>query len=284
GPLFRLSFLMLSAAEHLLLLALPALCADRTTLQNLVRDLSRAYAAGVAGEELLDTPSQFADLAEWQTTLLEATDTQRGREYWRKQDLSALFTTKLPFEQQSPAASFTPRLLARTLPAEVGTRIAALVQSEGIEVATFMLACWQVVVWHLTGQSDLTLGLVCDGRRYGEVQEGLGALGRDVPLRMRMQDGLAFRALLGQGQTAVDEVRKRQEYFSWEHAEGLAGEVSRPPFFPWGFEAVEQEVKETVGEVTFALDQQYTCIDRVKVQLGCTRREDALPSHLLYPA
>jgi hypothetical protein len=52
GPLFRAALVTLSAEQHLLLLTLPALCADKGTLQNLVQELSYLYAAAsVEAEE-----------------------------------------------------------------------------------------------------------------------------------------------------------------------------------------------------------------------------------------
>src|SRR5919106_3251570 len=50
GPLVRFKLLKLSAAEHALLINLPALCADARTPRNLVSEISREYDAA-QGEE-----------------------------------------------------------------------------------------------------------------------------------------------------------------------------------------------------------------------------------------
>ena len=70
-----------------LLLGLPALCADLATLDNLVREISRSYAACVGGEDLPGEPLQYADLAEVLNELLESEDMESGRAYWRAQAL-----------------------------------------------------------------------------------------------------------------------------------------------------------------------------------------------------
>jgi NRPS condensation-like uncharacterized protein len=98
GPLMHVSLIKLSSSRHVLLIRLPSLCADATSLANLVEELSRAYAAVLREEELPEEPLRYADLAEWQNELLESEEREVGRLYWRKHDLSALPNIKLPFE------------------------------------------------------------------------------------------------------------------------------------------------------------------------------------------
>jgi len=47
GPLLRVTLIKQSDTRHLLLVFLPALCADSATLANFISELSRAYAASL---------------------------------------------------------------------------------------------------------------------------------------------------------------------------------------------------------------------------------------------
>src|SRR6185369_9115117 len=80
GPLLRVTLIKQSDTRHLLLVVLPALCADSATLANFISELSRAYAASLEQDE----PLQYADYAEWQLELLDAGDEQAaaGKDYW----------------------------------------------------------------------------------------------------------------------------------------------------------------------------------------------------------
>src|SRR5262249_12142981 len=255
GPLLRVSLLPLSPVEHLLLLTLPALCADRTTLTMLVRDLSRSYTAHLRGEELADEPLQYADVAEWQNTILETRDEKIERDYWQGQDLSALCTLQLPFEKPgAEGKGFDPDWLPVTIPAEVEAKINALVQRYDTSLSAFLLACWQVELWRLSGQSDRIVGVACDGRRYAELERVLGPLTRYVPLQSHLEETLPFGTLLRQVREAAGDAHEWQESFSWEQVVGPVADGGGPPFFPCTFEFVEQKVKYTGGEVTFSLD------------------------------
>ncbi|MDZ4870867.1 MAG: Linear gramicidin synthase subunit D [Chroococcidiopsis cubana SAG 39.79] len=111
GQNLRIAFITLSALKYILLLSLPALCADSGTLNNLVREISISYAA-CFHQELSDEILQYADIAEWQNELLESEDTETGREYWRKQDIAHLLNLSLPLENQSQAnRGFKPQVV-----------------------------------------------------------------------------------------------------------------------------------------------------------------------------
>src|SRR4029079_5928127 len=52
GPLLHATLIFVSRSEHVLLIALPALCSDSKSLENLTREIAFAYAAIVNGNEL----------------------------------------------------------------------------------------------------------------------------------------------------------------------------------------------------------------------------------------
>ncbi|HEX8119596.1 MAG TPA: condensation domain-containing protein, partial [Pyrinomonadaceae bacterium] len=110
----RVTLLTLSDARAVLLLNLPALCADARTLENLQRELGLAYAATSEGRELSDEVTQFVQFSEWQLELLEDEEAEAGREFWAAQeDLSAAPQPSLPCESVADAApDLAPELFA----------------------------------------------------------------------------------------------------------------------------------------------------------------------------
>src|SRR6185436_15031857 len=88
-PVLRLRLADLGDGRHLLLLTLPALCADRRGLENLVREIGRAY-AGAAPADADDPDAeetvQYADFSEWQEQLLaeEDEETVEARAFWER--------------------------------------------------------------------------------------------------------------------------------------------------------------------------------------------------------
>lgn len=158
----------------------------------------------------------------------------------------------------------------------MAARIATLSRQYEAPVSVFFLACWQTLLWRLTGQSDLVIGMACDGRTYEELKDTLGLLAKYLPLPGYLEEHLRFSALLAQVKESTREVLDWQEYFSWEHLGGGQGGSTVPPFFSASFAFTEQSARYTAANVTFSLHTQLTYSDRFKVQLSCVQREEQL--------
>jgi hypothetical protein len=76
---FSLTLVVFSSDEHVLQISLPALCADEWTLNELVGEIRRAYAACVQGKELAGAVAQYVQFSEWQHTLLTGDEAESGK-------------------------------------------------------------------------------------------------------------------------------------------------------------------------------------------------------------
>jgi len=81
-----------------LLLAVPALCADSASLNNLLREISCLHCL-LTRKELFDEPLQYVDIAAWQNELF-AEKMQKQEESIGVQNISSFVTAKLPNEKQ----------------------------------------------------------------------------------------------------------------------------------------------------------------------------------------
>src|SRR5688572_3060236 len=66
GPLLDVVLVLCTEHRSVLLLCLPALCADGRTLHNLVQEISHIYGAGLEGKEPAEEPTQYVQFSEWQ--------------------------------------------------------------------------------------------------------------------------------------------------------------------------------------------------------------------------
>ncbi len=284
GPLLHVALVILSSNKHVLLVSLPALCADRVTLKNLVGELSRSYAAYLHGEKLSDEPLQYADLAEWQNELIEAEDTAAGREYWRHQDISTLESLKLPSENQLEKAEFEPQFLTLTIHSELAGKLETLIQKYETSVFVFFLSCWQMLLGRLTVQSDITIGIGCDVRDYEGLEQALGLFAKYLPLRSHLEENCQVSELLKQVNKSIREIYQWQEYFTWEQITAPSRNDSGSSFFPFCFEFEELPAQYAASNLSFSIYQQYTCIDRFKVKLSCIQRDDSISATFYYDA
>jgi amino acid adenylation domain-containing protein len=261
---------------HVLCIRLPALCADLATFKNLVREIGDSYAAALRNEALADAAMQYADVANWQNELLESQEAEPERQYWRRQQLTDLLALPLPLEQPSlEDPGFEPRMIRSTIQPRVRERIEALVHQYQSSTSAFLLACWQVLLWRLTGQSDIVVGTAYDGRNYEGLEEVLGLFARYLPVRCHLPDNAQFNQILQQAHEATREISEWQEYFSWDYITGSSA-AQTPPFFPVCFEFEEQAAKYSVADIAVSIHSHLVCIDRFKLKLAGVQREDGL--------
>src|ERR1700681_3906560 len=74
GPLFRTALITQLPDRHILIVSLPAVCADSCSIRNFMQEISNAYAACLDGVELSDDQLQYIDYCEWNNELLETED------------------------------------------------------------------------------------------------------------------------------------------------------------------------------------------------------------------
>jgi len=278
GRILRAGFVTLSSREHLLLLALPALCCDAAGLSNLVAEVRALYAALAGGVEEPAEPLQYIDLAEWQNGIFEAEDGQAGVEFWRRQDLSPLDGAVLSCERTAAAGDFVPGSCPVLIGSERAGRLAAMAAGQGLAAADLLLAGWILLLRRLSGRPDLPVGLTCDGRNYAELTPALGLFARCVPLALPVVDGLPLADLLRTLRRSLAEARQWQQCFGWERLAGPSGER---PYLPYGFEAREAAFSAP-GEPSFAILRRSACVDRFHLNLLCEEGGAGAGAWILY--
>jgi amino acid adenylation domain-containing protein len=276
GPLLQVTWVILSSEESVLLLGLPALCGDRWTLWQLVQDLSQTYAACLKGDTLPDAEWQYAQFAEWQNQLLEAEEDSPGQAYWQ-QDFSPLTTLSLPTATRRDSNAFAPATLSWTVPPEVIAKLNFLAEQLNATAAAVLLSCWQMLLWRLTGHSDLIIGTQCPGREYDALESMLGLLAKQIPIACSYSADLQVTEAIALTQQTLQAAEQWQDDFAWER------DVSAS-FAPFGFSFAKQPSVFPAGAVSFTVEQSYGCLNRFQVELAFQQSDRTLQATLSYDA
>ncbi|HEU5131279.1 MAG TPA: condensation domain-containing protein, partial [Pyrinomonadaceae bacterium] len=263
------ALLQLAQNKHLLFFNLPAFCADGPSLRNLMKDLGQSYQARIEGVEVGEEPMQYADFSGWQNDLLESAEAEVGKLYWRKRDLSETSALKLPFER---VTSSKREFLARSEEQKIDyAPIEALTVRYNSTVAEVLLAAWYALLWRLTDQTDLLIGVAHDGRRYEELGSVIGPVAKYLPLACAVDD-MTFPQLVAQVHSVAEEARQWQDVFTYDS--------DQPELIPFTFEYVERAEPYRIGDLQFSMYREDVSLDRFKVELSCERDSETLTLQL----
>src|SRR5215204_199393 len=199
GQVLRARLIRLDAGRHVLVLSLPALCADSRSLKNLAGELRAAYAdaagaGGVAGE-----PLQYADYTAWQNELLAGENAAKGRAYWAGRAPSLSSSGTLPFRRElRPDQPRSYAVISLPCATEITAAVSALAANLNASADSLLLTCWHILLWRLAGRPSGTLAVaqVCDGRKYEELEGALGLFARAVPITCQLSAEMSFAEAL----------------------------------------------------------------------------------------
>jgi amino acid adenylation domain-containing protein len=264
----------LAASRHLLHLDFLSLSVDSWTFKILTRELADAYAIGGEGREPSGEAVQYLQFSEWQNELLEDENAALGFAFWRKQDAGTA-PLSLPFKRRreveheiNPASVFIDLDAART------AELDALARRCGVQTEIVWLACWQILLWRMTGQENMTLGYVIAGRKFEELQEACGLFAKALPAPSRVAADKKFGQLVQQINETARDAQEWQEWFIWPEDQRQASE-EKVGSLPIGFEFAEWSGPVTADGVTFTPYAERVIVERFDLKLRIVRRSEA---------
>jgi amino acid adenylation domain-containing protein len=285
GPLLHFSLVSLSDHKHILFLDMPVLHSDNRSLVKLMSTIAQCYGTDLEVHRLSETDEvlQYVQFSEWQHVLLDQEESRTGREYWGKLDLSVLSGWGFPYENKSKSTEerFIPACITAPVPNGLSVRLSLLVKHYDTSIADFLLACWHVLLWRLTGQERSIIAVGTDGRVFEELAETAGLLTTYLPMNCSLNAHQRFSDILTQVKQRTDEAHKWQYYWTGanpvhvsNHVEQVNGDVARSPSFPFCFDFSHWPAPSVVDGISFSIRDCHTYQEPFKIKVSAIQKDD----------
>ncbi|EPL10975.1 peptide synthase [Pseudomonas sp. CF150] len=199
GPLLRVTLVRLGDEEHQLLVTLHHIIADGWSLNILIDEFSRLYAAAAQGQSLELPPLalQYADYGSWQRQWLAEGEGQRQLTYWTAQlgdEHPALnLATDHPRAAQHRHSASRHR---QRLDARLSAAIRQTAQAHDSTPFMLLLATFQTLLYRYSGQRNIRIGVPNANRPRHETQGLIGFFINTLVLRAELDGRLPFNQLL----------------------------------------------------------------------------------------
>ncbi|HSL81141.1 MAG TPA: condensation domain-containing protein, partial [Thermoanaerobaculia bacterium] len=203
APLFRAVLLRLEGAaagagEHVMVFVLHHLVTDAWSGGVLMREVAALYGAYREGRPspLPALPVQYADFAHWHRRHLEGERLETLLGYWERLR-GAPPLLALPTDRPRPAA-LSGRGATRpvALPAGLACGVRALARRCDATLFMTLLAAFDVVLHHASGQDDLVVGTDVAGRDQLETEGLIGFFINQLALRVDLAGDPTFEELV----------------------------------------------------------------------------------------
>ncbi|QDG56180.1 non-ribosomal peptide synthetase [Pseudomonas sp. NIBRBAC000502773] len=199
GPLLWVTLVRLDEDDHQLLVTLHHIIADGWSLNILIDEFSRLYAAASQGQALALPPLalQYADYGSWQRQWLADGEGQRQLAYWKAQlgdehpTLSLATDHPRAAQQRHSASRHSVRLSV-----SLSEAIRQTAQAHESTPFMLLLAAFQTLLYRYSGQRDIRIGVPNANRPRQETQGLIGFFINTLVLRAELDGRLPFNELL----------------------------------------------------------------------------------------
>jgi len=281
GPSLFCTLITLSTDRHLLFIWMHALHGDNGTLHLFMRAVAGAYNSPLAflqDEENI----QYIQVSEWQNELMQEEDADEGKAWWDEQYQPGPAVGSLPHERkQERHRDFVPAGLVQPVAPEIQEKIEELAAVYSISPSIYLLSCWYILLWRLTGQEQLLMSVSVDGRINEELAQVFGPLTKSLPLPGSLQEQQNIVEVLWQVRERLDEALQQQLYFCYQDASSDAG-FAGDPSIPCSFEYNTWPADYTTDAITFSFQTWHTYLEPFKVKLFARHKRQTLVLELHY--
>ena len=212
GPLLRVTLARLDDEEHQLWVTLHHIVADGWSLNILLDEFARLYAAQGQTVQLPELTLGYADYGQWQRQWLADGESARQLDYWKNKLGDELPVLDLCTDQ--PRASQQHTRAARhslKVPAALTSALKGLARDQQASLFMVLLAGWQALLHRYSGQGDIRVGVPNANRPRLETQGMVGFFINTQVLRAELDGRLPFAGLLAQARQATLEAQAHQD-------------------------------------------------------------------------
>ncbi|WP_435592014.1 amino acid adenylation domain-containing protein [Nocardia sp. bgisy118] len=222
--------LLTSTDVSVLLLTVSATLLDRRSCLIVAEDLIRE----LAGAPLPEVELQYLDAAEWLHEQNEAGDVAARGGTWRN-GVARARSLSVPFESGEPA-------WARDN--EVGDTLVAAASATHISARAVLLTAWHVLLWRLTGDTDITTLVLPTARGLDDLASVVGHFESPIPVRTPIRGNESFRDLAAEVEQLLHAAEEDQFGVAGDEPESAA---------PFTFSYLPLPAPATVGGAEIAV-------------------------------
>lgn len=210
-PLVRARLIRLADDDVVVLLILHHIVGDGWSSRLLARELSAFYSAAHTGrnEALSPLPITYKDFAVWQ----HGRDWSASAGFWRDRLAGAPDRIALPSERPlSDTQSYRGGTSRLAVPEATLAALHRFALGRRVTMAAVGLGLFSALLYRLTRQNDLVIGMGVAGRDRSELEGLIGFFVNVLPLRLRLDEDTEVTALIDTAHAAILEAMEHRDY------------------------------------------------------------------------
>ena len=214
GPLVRAEIVRLGEQDHVAIFTAHHIVCDGWSFWVLTKDLAALYAARGNGQaKALAMPESFAEYATAEALRSQASATEVDEAFWLQQFPGEVPVLDLPSDRPRPARkTYASRREDYPLDAALVDQVRRAGARCGASLFATLLAGFKALLFRLSGQDDLVVGIPAAGQSIGDHAALVGHCVNVLPLRSRVDGSMRFEALVKAVRGTMLDAYDHQQY------------------------------------------------------------------------
>jgi len=243
-PLLRVILMKVEKEKHILMIDTHHIMMDHISGSILIRDTTALY----RGEQLPQLRLRYKDYCRWK----EKQDGKNSRAlkkqgmYWLGEFNGEIPLLKLPLDFDRPAVkTFAGAKFTFALGEKQSRGLMEISRQENATLFMVLLAVYVILLYKLSRQQEIIVGIPIAGRDHADLQEILGVFLNMLAIKTAPAPGKTFAGFLKEVKEKALNAFENQEYPFEELVDkvGVKKAANRNPLFDVGF-----DLKNTMGE------------------------------------
>jgi len=210
-PLLRVRVIRISKEQILILIITHHIVNDGWSSRIFLRELQQSYSAAANGTraEFPPLPITVRDYALWQRTR----DWSERANWWKNTLEGAPGRIELPYDRPLPDIPANKgAILKKELPQETAKALQQIALHNGVSMAALGLTLFSALLFRLTRQSELVIGMGVAGRDRAELEGLIGFFVNVLPIRIKLDKESEFESLLNLVHKTLMEALEHRDY------------------------------------------------------------------------
>jgi amino acid adenylation domain-containing protein len=218
GPFVRAHLVAFGTTEHHLIITAHHIVCDGWSIDVVMRDIGKVYAAGLEGRAALLPPAQsIVEYARAEAEWSRSPEAAAARDYWLGQfsgpASGPVPVLDLPTDHaRTSSRSARGARIDRAIPADLTARLRKLARAQGATFVNLLLAAYKLYVARAAGTSDIVIGLPTAGQAARGMPGVVGHCVNLLPIRTKIDWSTGFDSYLGTVRRAMLDAFDHQTF------------------------------------------------------------------------
>jgi amino acid adenylation domain-containing protein len=214
GPAVRAVLVSMSSDDHVLVFTAHHIVCDGWSVNVILRELSSIYSERCGGAAAaLTQPLSFLRYASDQKRRASSAEMTEVEHFWLARFAEPAPVLDLPLDRPRPSVkSFAGATCRRRIDTDLYRSIKRSGARQGATLTATLLAGFQTLLFRLTGQEEVVIGIPAAAQSLLEEETLVGHCVNFLPIRGRLAQGATFADLLSQTRQELLDAFEHQTY------------------------------------------------------------------------